>query len=171
MLDRLFRLSAAAARALAVLTMLLLGGLVLLITLDVSRRTLGAKPLSWTSDVAEYILLYATFLPMAAIVRDKGHVFVEFLRAALPPSAQRALERGVYAVCLVICVYLAWIASVHLVTAVRTGAYDTRAFDMPRWLVYVPMAIGLWLSSVEWLRFLLGRASLYDLDALQRDGY
>ncbi len=171
MLDRLFRLSAAVSRALAVVAMVLLGGLVVLITVDVTRRTLGFKPLSWTSDVAEYILLYATFLPMAAIVHDKGHVFVEFLRSSMPPAAQRVLERGVYVVCLVICVYLGWVASVHLVGAVRTGAYDTRAFDMPRWLVYVPMAVGLWLSSVEWLRFLLGRASLYDLDALQRDGY
>lgn len=166
-----FDLVGRVGQALAWLSMGLLGLLVLLITADVGMRTLGFKPLAWTTDVAEYILLYATFLPMAALVRGKGHVFVEFIRAPMPAGLKRACEIGVYLTCLLICVYLAWIASVHFATAVRTNAYDTRAFDMPRWLVYLPMALGMWLSCLEWLRFLIGHDSMYDIDPLQMDGY
>lgn len=158
-------------QALAWLTMVLLGLLVLLITADVIMRSSGLKPLAWTTDVAEYILLYASFLPMAALVRGKGHVFVEFIRAPMPPGLKRVCEIAVYITCLVICVYLAWIASAHFVTAWRTNAFDTRAFDMPRWLVYLPMALGMWLASLEWVRFLVGHDSMYDIDPLQMDGY
>ena len=36
-----------------------------------------------------------------------------------------------------------------------------RTFDMPKWLIYLPMALGLWLSAVELLRYLLGLDSMY----------
>lgn len=166
-----FDLVGRVGQALAWLTMVLLGLLVLLITVDVIMRTAGFKPLAWVTDVAEYILLYSTFLPMAALVRGKGHVFVEFIRAPMPVALKRVCEIGVYLTCLVICAYLAWIASVHFATAWSTKAFDTRAFDMPRWLVYLPMALGLWLSCLEWLRFLAGHDSMYDIDPLQMDGY
>lgn len=166
-----FDLVGRVGQAMAWAAMVLLGLLVLLISADVFMRTAGFKPLAWVTDVAEYILLYATFLPMAALVRSKGHVFVEFIRATLPASVKRVLEIGVYLTCLVICAYLAWIASAHFATAWSTRAFDTRAFDMPRWLVYLPMAAGLWLSALEWLRFLLGQDSMYDIDPLQMDGY
>lgn len=170
-MKRFFDLVGRTGHLLARLTMVLLGLLVLLITTDVIMRTAGLKPLSWVTDMAEYILLYSAFLPMAALVRGKGHVFVEFIRAPMPPALKRSCEIAVYLTCLAICVYLAWIASVHFVTAWRTHAFETRAFDMPRWLVYLPMALGLWLSSLEWLRFLFGYDSMYDIDPLQMEGY
>ncbi len=170
-MNAVFRLSGRLGQWLAWATMALLGLLVLLITADVLLRNLGFKPMAWVPDAAEYILLYSAFLPMAYLVRGKGHVFVEFIRSFLPKPAQRLLEVAVYAVCLVLCAYLGWVATVHFFTALRSGAYDTRAFDMPRWLSYLPMALGLWLAALEWLRFLLGHDSMYAYDPLTRDGY
>lgn len=153
------------------LTMLLLGALVVVVVADVAVRTLGLRPLAWASSTAEYILLYAAFLPMPALVRNKGHVFVEFLRAPMTLPMRRVCEVAVYAVCVVICAYLAWVATASGITAWREGAYETRTFDMPKWLVYLPMAIGFALSTFEWLRFLLGRDTLYDVDPLTKEGY
>ena len=151
--------------------MVLLGLLVLIVVADVVVRTVGLRPLAWASSTAEYILLYAAFLPMPALVRGKGHVFVEFLRAPMSPALRRLAERSVYVVCIAICAYLAWVATAGGWVAWREGSYETRTFDMPRWLVYLPMALGFWLATVEWLRFLLGAASLYDIDPLKMDGY
>lgn len=159
------------SRALALLTMLMLGVLVLLVTADVLVRSAGLRPLSWATSVAEYVLLYAAFLPMPALVRGKGHVFVEFMRTSMPAPARRACEMAVYLVCIVICVYLGWVATAHGIEALRTGAYETRTFDMPRWLVFLPMAIGFWLSALEWLRYLVGADSMYDVDPLSMEGF
>ena len=171
MIKRVFDAVGLVGQWLAWSAMSLLGLLVLLVTLDVVMRNIGFKPLAWIPDAAEYILLYAAFLPAGALVRSKGHVFVEFIREALPAGAKRLLERGVYLACAVICAYLAWVASVHFFAVIRSGAYDTRAFDMPRWLVFLPMALGLWLASLEWLRFLCGHDSMYVIDPLKMDGY
>lgn len=158
-------------RWLARLTMVLLGVMVVLVVADVTVRTIGLRPLAWASSTAEYILLYAAFLPMPYLVRGKGHVFVEFLRAPMSPGVRLFVERSVYVVCIAICTYLAWVATASGWLAWREGSYETKTFDMPKWLVYLPMVLGFWLAAVEWLRFLLGADSLYNIDPLKMDGY
>jgi TRAP-type C4-dicarboxylate transport system permease small subunit len=170
-MHRIFSAVEHLGRWLSRLTMVMLGLLVLLVVADVTVRTLGLRPLAWASSTAEYILLYAAFLPLPYLVRHKGHVFVEFLRAPMPAAVKRAAERFVYAMCLSICIYLAWVATQNGWTAWREGSYETRTFDMPKWLVYLPMALGFWLATIEWLRFLLGADSLYNIDPLKMDGY
>ena len=158
-------------RWLSRLTMVLLGILVVLVVADVTVRTLGLRPLSWASSTAEYILLYAAFLPMPYLVRHRGHVFVEFLRAPMSQKVKRTVERLVYVVCIVICAYLGWVATKSGWAAWQEGSYETRTYDMPKWLVYLPMALGFWLATLEWLRFLTGTDSLYNIDPLKMDGY
>ena len=156
---------------LARLTMVILGLLVVVVVADVVVRTAGLRPLAWASSTAEYILLYAAFLPMPHLVRIKGHVFVVFLRGPMSPAVRRNVERLVYLVCIVICAYLGWVAASSGVLAWHEGSYETRNFDMPKWLVYLPMALGFSLATLEWLRYLLGHDSMYHIDALQREGF
>jgi TRAP-type C4-dicarboxylate transport system permease small subunit len=169
-MDRLFELSGRIGSALAVLTKLLLALVVVLVAADVAARNLS-KPLGWSVSLTEYLLVYITFLPMPALVRSKGHVCADFIRTALPPSIQRAIEIAVYVLCLVTCVYLGSIAAGSVLTTLRSGAYDVRTFDVPRWLIYAPMVLGLWLSALEFLRYLLGRDSIYALDVSEMEGF
>lgn len=170
-MNRLFDATGRLGTLLARITIVSLGLLVVLVTADVTVRTLGWRPISWATSAAEYVLLYAAFLPMPALVRGKGHVFVEFIRAPMSPALKRACEVFVYLTCVAICAYLAWVASRLCIDAVRTGRYETRTFDMPMWAVYLPMALGFGLSCIEWLRFLLGRDTLYDANPLEAEGY
>lgn len=169
-MDRLFDASGRIGQALAVATKLLLALVVLLVAADVAARNLG-KPLAWAVSLTEYLLIYVTFLPMPALVRGKGHVCADFIRTAMPKPLQRVVESGVYVLCLGVCVYLGSIAFGSAVSTFRSGAYDVRTFDTPRWLVYAPMALGLWLSAIEFLRYLLGRDSIYAFDAADMEGF
>ena len=169
-MDRLFDASGRIARALAVATKLLLAAVVLLVAADVAARNL-ARPIAWSVSLTEYLLVYIAFLPMPALVRGKGHVCADFIRTALPAALRRPIETAVYLLCLCICAYLGWIALAGAVTSFASGAYDVRSFDMPRWLIYAPMALGLWLSALEFLRYLLGRDSIYALDAREMEGF
>ena len=169
-MDRLFELSGRVGRALALLTKLLLALVVLLVAADVAARNLS-RPLGWSVSLTEYLLVYITFLPMPALVRGKGHVCADFIRTALPARLQRAIEVAVYLLCLGTCVYLGSIAFGSALSTLRSGAYDVRTFDTPRWLIYAPMALGLWLSALEFRRYLLGRDSIYAIDARELEGF
>lgn len=169
-MDRLFDWTGRVSFALVVVTKLLLAAIVVLVVADVVVRNLGLRPIPWAVSAAEYSLLYAAFLPMPWLVRTRGHVFVEFLRKALPPVAQRVLEKAVYVACVALCLYLGGYALAGLAAAWADGAYETRTFDMPQWLVLLPVTLGFLMSALEWLRFLAGRASLYDIDPLEMEG-
>ncbi len=169
-MDRLFDASGRIAQALAVVTKLLLAAIVLLVAADVAARNL-ARPISWSVSLTEYLLIYIAFLPMPALVRAKGHVCADFIRSSLPRALRRTAETGVYLLCLALCAYLGWIALSATLATWRDGAYDVRTFDMPRWLIYAPMTLGLWLSAFEFLRYLLGRDSIYAIDAREMEGF
>jgi TRAP-type C4-dicarboxylate transport system permease small subunit len=169
-MDRLFDISGRIAEALAVLTKLLLGAIVLLVCADVAARNF-ARPLVWGVSLTEYLLIYIAFLPMPALVRMKGHVCADFLRTALPRGLQRVIERGVYVLCIAICLYLGWIALSSAMASLKSGAYEVRTFDMPRWLIFAPMVVGLWLSALEFLRYLVGRDSIYAIDTREMEGF
>jgi TRAP-type C4-dicarboxylate transport system permease small subunit len=150
---------------------LLIGGLVLLVVADVAVRNAGLRPLAWAVNSSEFVLLYITFLAMPWLVRQKGHVFVEFLRVALPGKARDVLARVVYFACVVLCLYLAWVAGRSLVLAVERGTYEMRTFDIPKWVVFAPMVAAFLVSAVEWLRYLMGYDNFYDRDILEVGGH
>jgi TRAP-type C4-dicarboxylate transport system permease small subunit len=166
----LFVATGAVAQALAFLTKLMLGLVVLLVAWDVFSRNF-ARPVAWSVSLTEYLLIYVTFLPMPALVRGKGHVCADFIRTAMPRGLRRVVETGVYLLCIAICTHLGWVALQGVVSSVQTGAYDVRTFDMPRWLIYAPMVLGLWLSALEFLRYLLGHDSIYALDVREMEGF
>ena len=94
--------------------------------------------------------------------------------SSAPPcraACRRVVEIGVYLLCIAICAHLGWVALQGAIASVRSGAYDVRTFDMPRWLIYAPMALGLWLSALEFLRYLLGHDSIYALDVREMEGF
>jgi TRAP-type C4-dicarboxylate transport system permease small subunit len=155
---------------LAVLVKLILAAIVVEVISDVVLRNLNLRPLSWGVSATEYGLLYSAFLPMPWLVRTKGHVFVEFLRKSLPTRGQVILERIVYCVCIALCLYLFYYAAGELAVAWRTGAYEMRTFDMPKWLIDLPVCIGFLLSALEWLRYLLCDDSLYHYNVLEQEG-
>jgi TRAP-type C4-dicarboxylate transport system permease small subunit len=105
-METLFKITGNLSWGLASLAKLLLGLMVVIVVADVCVRNLGMRPLAWGISASEYSLLYAAFLPMPWLVRTKGHVFVEFLRAALSPAAKKILEKTVYTACIAISLYI-----------------------------------------------------------------
>ena len=167
----LFDLSGRLSWLMATMARLLIGALVLLVVSDVAVRNLGLRPLAWAVNTSEFFLLYITFMSMPWLVRKKGHVFVEFLRIALPRQAKIMLARVVYFGCIVLCLYLAWVAGNSLVLSVQRGTYEMRTFDIPKWVVFLPMVLAFTVSAVEWLRYLMGHDDFYERDLLEVGGH
>lgn len=166
----LFEVVGKVSQILAGFAKILIGVMILIVVSDVVVRNLGLRPLSWGVSTSEYILLYATFLPMPWLVRTKGHVFVEFLRNILGRSGRAVLEKVIYLICVGLCLYLGTIALESFISMLQSGDYETRSFDMPKWAVFLPMVVAFYLSALEWLRFLFGFDSMYNLNPLEMEG-
>lgn len=154
----------------AMLAKCLIGLLIVLVVSDVLARNLGMRALTWAISASEYSLLYLTFLAMPWLVRNKGHVFVIFLRGFFGPRGKAVLEKIVYLACILLCLYLGYIAASSCWLALQKGTYETRTFDMPKWAVFLPMMLAFWVSALEWLRFLITPLSMYDVDPTEVEG-
>ncbi|PSL18093.1 TRAP-type C4-dicarboxylate transport system permease small subunit [Shimia abyssi] len=132
---------------------------------SVVMRNMGIQPFAWLFTSAEYGLLYMTMLGAPWLVREKGHVHIELLTAALPGAARRLLSRAVAAACVLICVILTWKGIELVMTNIERGDFDTRAYYYPRWLLTIAFPLSFGMMAVEFSRFVFGRELMHSGEA------
>lgn len=146
---------------LAIVAGSMVAGVFVAIVYDVLVRTLGFQPPFWTSALTEYALLYMTILAAPWVLRNKGHVFVESLTSSMPAWMQGIVEKFVYILCIVICLGLAYYATLMGVDVALRGEEDIRSIIIPKWVIFAGLPVGFVLTAVESMRFLLGKESMY----------
>lgn len=147
---------------LAVLAGVAIAVICIAIAIDVTMASVGLRPPIWVGAGTEYAMLYLTLLAAPWLVRERGHVTISGLRNLLPPEARRVLEKAVYLMAIAATLVLAWFGTVLTWESFVIGDLDIRSFEFPRWLVYLPMPLGLTLVAVEFARLLARGESLYD---------
>jgi TRAP-type C4-dicarboxylate transport system permease small subunit len=143
---------------------LLLPFMVISIIYDVITRDLGLPSPSWPDQMVEYAILYLTVLAAPLLTRQKGHVFVGSVRAAVPAALRAAMSRAVAAICAALCAFVSYYLVLYTWRLLRAGTPDARGFDMPRWLIIAPVALSFTLMTVEFIRFTIGRETMYPPD-------
>lgn len=149
--------------ALAVLAGIYLVAIMLGIVISALARTLNLSG-TWSSHIftfAEFGLLYIVMAASPWLVREKGHVFIELLTAAVPKSVQPGLSRTVSALCVVICAVLVWYTWGATAKAYRFGDAEMRSLDMPKFLLLGAMPICFALMAVQFSRFVWGPDTLH----------
>jgi C4-dicarboxylate transporter, DctQ subunit len=147
---------------LAVVAGLMLGAMALAIVLDVVVRNLGLQPPAHTLTLTEYGLLYLTMLAAPWLLREKGHVHIELVTAALSPRNRFRLTRVVYALCVLTSAVIFWFSLEVTIDHFQRQVIDVRSFDMPRWLLTASIPLSFGLMTIEFARFLLGLDSMHD---------
>jgi C4-dicarboxylate transporter, DctQ subunit len=132
-----------------------------LIVADVTLRTLGLRPLAFTSAAVEYVLLYFTLFAAPYLVRRKGHAYVDALLARLSGLPRRVAECSVYLVCVATSLAFACVGFVLAFEAIRSGSIEERSIDVPSWVDYAPVGPVFVLVAIEFARYLLGFDSMY----------
>ena len=131
----------------------LLGGLVVVASLQVFTRYVLNAPLTWTEELARMFFTWINFLGAALIVKKSSHISIDFLVKILPPGPRRwmlVLSHGV-------------ILAVVLILAVKgfrllqiTGASESPALNIPWAYVYAAFPIGMSLMAFRYGQMLLG---------------
>jgi C4-dicarboxylate transporter, DctQ subunit len=147
--------------ALAVIAGVLLAAMALAIVVEVLMRNLGWQPPAHTLTLTEYGLLYITMLGAPWLVREKGHVHIELVTAAVGPRTRFWLTRVVYALCVLTCAVIFWFSLEVTIDHYQRHVIDVRSFDMPRWLLTASMPLSFGLMTIEFGRFLLGFDSMH----------
>ncbi len=135
------------------------------VVISVIMRNGGLQPFAWLFTSAEYALLYMTMLGAPWLVREKGHVHIELVTAALPPVARRLLSRSISGACVLVCLILTWKGIDLVTTNLARNDFDVRAYFYPRWLLTITFPIAFALMAIEFARFTFGKTLLHSGEA------
>ncbi len=146
---------------LAAIAGLILAMMCVLIVVDVSLRNLGFQPLRATVAITEYALLYFTMFAAPYLVRTRGHVVVRVIYDRLDAATKQFLETGVYVICTVVALGLAYVSGSLVFESLVLGDTEPRSIDVPRWILFMPLLIGFFFVGCEFLRLLFTKDSFY----------
>lgn len=158
-MNALARLYTRLIEGLAVASGLIIAAVCLLIAYDVIARNLGLQPPASTVALTEYALLYFTMAASPWLVRTRGHIVVEILHARLHGRAKAFADRIILLLCLLVASTICILAVLLMLEALARGEIEVRSLEMPRALLFAPLAVGFGLMATEFLRMaLIGEA-------------
>ncbi len=149
----------------ALIAALTLVWLMVSVVTSVVMRNIGVQPFAWLFTSAEYGLLYMTMLGAPWLVREKGHVHIEMVTAALPPRWRRIVSRGIALACVAVSLILAWYGLQLCLTNIARNDYDVRAYFYPRWMLTISFPIAFSIMAIEFARFVFGRELMHSGEA------
>ncbi len=150
---------------LAILAGVYLVWIFLAIVFQVVARSVFLYGSSHIFTFIEYGLLYITMAGAPWLVREKGHVYIEILTAAVSEQVRPILSRAVVGLVILICVIITYFGIEVTIRAFVRDEMDMRSLDMPRWMLMISMPICFGLMSLQFLRFVIGPETLHSGEA------
>ena len=151
--------------AMAIVAAAALAWLMVSVIVSVAMRNAGLQPFAWLFTSAEYSLLYMTMLGAPWLVRERGHVHIELVTAALAPGVRAWVSRGVALLCVLTSATLAWYGLELFLTNLERNDVDVRAYYFPRALLTVAFPLSFGFMAIEFARFVVGEELMHSGEA------
>lgn len=142
--------------ALAVIAGVLLLGMVLIVSYNVLMRYFIGKPPVWATEMTEWILLYATFLAAAWVLKKDGHVKIDVVVIRLSQKKQHILSVIVCILGILTCGFLSYHGVKTVYSLYKRDVIMMGMILMPKYILVAVIPLGILLSSIQFMRILKG---------------
>ncbi len=142
--DGILNFSAVLAAALVVLVTLGIAG-------DVAGRFFFNRPIFAMIEIAEYSLVWITFLLAAWVLRREKHVKMDIVLIRLKPTVQRLLNIITSALSAIAFLIITWYAVVVTWRLYTTNYHDWTNLQPLLWPIYLIFPIGSFLVVLQLL--------------------
>jgi len=125
----------------------------LLVCANVIMRYALHNPILWSTEVCEYILVGIASLGMAWLLREEGHVKVDFLLNQLKPGTQALMNGITSALAAVAVLIITWYGLQRIFIFLQNPfAVETGILRIHKSVLLIPLAIGCFLLFVQFAR-------------------
>jgi C4-dicarboxylate transporter, DctQ subunit len=133
----------------------LAGGIIIFLMIwvntDVFLRNTN-KTQSWMVDVASFSLLFVTFLGTTWLLRENGHVSVDFIFDRLRPRVQNLLNVIMSFIGVIICSLLTWFSIQVTVEDIIKHIYIAVPWEPQAAYVVFIIPVGFFLLLIQFIR-------------------
>lgn len=142
--------------ALAVIAGILLLAMALIVSYNVLMRYFIGKPPVWAIEMTEWILLYATFLAAAWILKVDGHVKIDVVVIRLSQKKQHILSVIICILGILTCGFLSYHGVKAVYSLYKREVLMMGMILMPKYILVAVIPLGILLSSIQFIRILTG---------------
>lgn len=137
-----------------ILTLLLMAISVLLLAQVISRYVFGSA-LSWSDELARYLLVWSGFLSISYCVRMRISIKIEQVQNAMPPAVIGCIKLARHTLVFAFCLLMLPYALTYVKQAMASGA-TSAAMRIPMYWIQSAPLVGFSLLAVRvaqaWIR-------------------
>ena len=132
----------------------LVAAMTVVIVLQVFFRYVMKGSLSWSEELARYLMVWVSFVGASIGVKRSAHVGVELAVSALPKNIQKITNYIAIIISIIFCIVV-FNASLGILQRQITGNQISPAMRIPMWWVYAAIPVGTFLMTVRFIQVLL----------------
>jgi C4-dicarboxylate transporter, DctQ subunit len=126
----------------------------LLVFVQVVLRYVFNYSLSWSEEIARYLIVWFVFIGSSIAVREKAHATMDALVTYLPIKGKKIFSIIANLISIVFCVFLIWSGS-GIVTSVIEFGSVTPSTGLPMFIPYLAIPVGASLMAIRFLQLLV----------------
>lgn len=152
------RIEKAVAGGMAILSAILLAGIVTLFVMEIFMRYAMNAPTKWSNDVISFIMPAMIFLALPEVTRRNQHIAITFLVEAMGDVVAAKWGRVLALVSAVVAALTAWIVASSALKQFSTGILTNTVIQVPKWALLSPIAFSFGVVALIFLTTaLIGR--------------
>lgn len=109
-------------------------------------------PINWFIDIATLFLFFITFLGAAWLLREDGHVSLDFLFHAIGPKKYNRVQIVTNVICGLACLFIAYYGVKETLLAIDLEVVVDMPLAPPKWIVLIFIPLGFLMLAIEFLR-------------------
>jgi TRAP-type C4-dicarboxylate transport system permease small subunit len=157
-MPRLKRIEKIVAGGMAILSALLLAGIVTLFVMEIFMRYAMNAPTKWSNDVISFIMPAMIFLALPEVTRRNQHIAITFLVEAMGDDVAVKWGRVLALVSANVAALAAWIVASSALKQFSTGILTNTVIQVPKWALLSPIAFSFGVVALIFLTTaLIGR--------------
>ena len=126
--------------------------LMVIVTIDVLLGFFFNKPSEWISEVSCYMLVFIPFLTAAWIMKNDGHVKMEFLIGHLQGKNKAVLSIFLYIIIAGICGMIVYYGITAVMTSYNMNLHTPTVLALPKWPLLTIVPFGFLLLLIQTAR-------------------
>jgi C4-dicarboxylate transporter DctQ subunit len=146
MIDKVFRTMESIVKGfnkvLVFTASLMMAGLMIIVCVDLTLRYFFNSPLLWGTEVTEILLLYITFLGMAWVFREDGHVVIDVFTSQVAGKKKKILNGVSYFLVGIVAAVLVYYGFYTVYDHFRRGVFNPTVIETPIWLIIIVIPVG-----------------------------
>ena len=151
--------------AMAIVAALLLFLMMFSICLEVVLRYFDLQPLTWVTEITEYILLYVTFLGAPWLLKEDGHVRVDIIIRKFSITSQKLIDISTSIIGIFVCSILVWFGAETTWSFYTRGIPVIKVLEVPKFLLLGVIPFGSLFLIIQFIRRVRG---LYEAFSSER---